>query len=87
MLSFTEHLPSAPHGKGIDTKLVRPELAQEPRIVVSRAFAPSSVTGDFMTLSWPWERGKPALGTWTVGQSLHIFPSTWYSLNIRSTLM
>lgn len=63
MLSFTDHLPSAPHGKGIDTKLVRSELAQEPGIVVSRAFAPNSVTGDFMSLPWPRERAEPVLGT------------------------
>ena len=71
ILSFTEHLLRACHrafpllkNERIeleDTKLIRSELAQDPGILISKAFALSHVTGDFMTLSLPGEGGEPAL--------------------------
>lgn len=93
-LSFTEHLLRACHSafpllknEGIepeDTKLIRSELAQDPGIVVSKAFVLNHVTGDFMTLSLPGEEGEPALDQdMSASWQLH----NVFTLNIGSMLI
>lgn len=48
----------------------------------------SHVTGDFITLSWLGEREQGLdHGMWALEQTHTVFPSTWCSLNIESTLI